>query len=183
MNGRKGNSLIVIENGQINTSLLDDKLQWSVGRPSKGNMPDIRLYSTTVSRKHGMFQNVDGVWFYLDGNGKNGTVYNKKRIKSGINGRVKPVMLSDGDVLVFGGGEEEIINSTTIWARFSEKEPDLLWRVADTKGYREMIFDDGHKEIRYHNPDKGTVVTAESGMAIYMGDITYLAGTMEVLRS
>lgn len=183
MNSRKRNSLIVIENGQISTYLLDDKLQWSVGRPSKGNMPDIRMYSTTVSRKHGVLQNMDGVWFYLDGNGKNGTVYNKKRIKAGINGKVKPVMLSSGDVLVFGGGEEEVINSTTVWSLFSDKVLDLLWRVVDTKGCREIVFCDGHKEIRYHAPTKGMVVTLENAMAIYMGDITYLSGDMEIKRS
>ena len=180
MNGRKSNNLIVIENGQISTYSLDDKLQWNVGRPSKENNPDIKLYSVTVSRKHGSFRNMDGIWFYVDGNGKNGTVYNKKRINAGLNGRVKPVMLSDGDILVFGGGEEEVINSATIWAMFSNKELDNLWKVADTKGYEEIVFSDGRKENRYRKPDKGMVVNLENGMAIYMGDITYLSGNIEL---
>lgn len=180
MNGKKNNNLIVIENGQINTYLLDDKLQWNVGRPSKENKPDIKLYSSTVSRKHGSFRNVDGIWFYVDGNSKNGTVYNKKRIKSGLNGRVKPVMLSDGDILVFGGGDEEVINSATIWTMFSNRDFDKLWRVADTKGYEEVTFMEGTKEIRYRKPDRGLVVTMENGIAIYMGDITYLSGNVEI---
>ena len=180
MNGKKNNNLIVIENGQINTYLLDDKLQWNVGRPSKENKPDIKLHSSTVSRKHGSFRNVDGIWFYVDGNSKNGTVYNKKRIKSGLNGRVKPVMLSDGDILVFGGGDEEVINSATIWTMFSNRDFDELWRVADTKGYEEVTFIEGAKEIRYRKPDRGLVVTMENGIAIYMGDITYLSGNVEI---
>ena len=176
----KKNNLIVIENGQISTYSLDDKLQWNIGRPSKDNKPDIKLYSTTVSRKHGSFQNMDGIWFYIDGNGKNGTVYNKKRIKTGLGGRVKPVLLSDGDVLVFGGGEEEVINSATIWTMFSERRLDDRWKVVDTKGYKEIKFSDGKKEIKYCMPEKGTVVNLEEGIAIYMGEITYLSGDIDV---
>ena len=181
MNGKKTNNLIVIENGQIATYILDDKLQWTIGRPSNENCPDIKLYSSTVSRKHGSFRNMDGIWFYIDGNGKNGTVYNKKRIKAGFNGRIKPVMSSDGDILVFGGGDEEVINCATIWTMFSNRDFDEWWRVVDTKGYEEIAFCDGYKEIRYHKPDKGIVVNMEKGIAIYMGDITYISGNIEVI--
>lgn len=180
MSNKKNSNLIVIENGQIRTYPLDNKLQWEVGRPSESNKPDIRLYSATVSRKHGRFQNMDGIWFYLDGNGKNGTVYKKKKLRAGLNGRVKPIMLSDGDVLVFGGGEEEVINSATIWTMFTCRALDDLWRISDTKGYREIVFMDGHKEIRYREPDKGTVVEMEDGLAIYMGDVTYVSGNIEI---
>lgn len=181
MSNGKNNNLVVIENGHITTYSLDDKLQWDVGRPSKENKPDIKLYSATVSRKHGSFRNMDGIWFYVDGNGKNGTVYNKKRIKNGLKGRTKPVMLSDGDIFVFGGGEEEVIASSTVWAMYSNRKLDNCWRVSDTKEYRDIIFYDENKEIRYHNPDKGMVVNMQNGIAIYMGDITYLFGNIEVV--
>ena len=180
MKYRKNNNLIVIENGQIKTYLLDDKLQWTVGRPSAENIPDIKLYSLTASRKHGKFQNMDGIWFYVDANGKNGTVYNKKRIKLNKNGKIKPIMLEDGDILVFGGGDEEIINSKTIWAMFTEKAIDEFWKVNDTKGYKGIVFYSGNKEVKYHKPDKGLVVSMENGIAIYMGDITYVSGNIEV---
>lgn len=183
MKYRKNNNLIVIENGQISTYLLDDKLQWTVGRISKENHPDIKLHSLTVSRSHGIFRNVDGVWFYVDGNGKNGTVYNKSRIRLGKNGKINPIMIKDGDIFVFGGGEEEIINSKTIWAMFTEKEIDTLWRVVDTKGLDEVVFHSGRREMAYHKPDKGTVINMENGIAIYMGDITYLSGEIEIVRN
>ena len=70
MLGKKGNSLIVIENGKLTDYRLDDKLVWEVGRPSRDNNPDIILHSVTVSRQHGKFQNIDGMWFYLDKKGK-----------------------------------------------------------------------------------------------------------------
>ena len=118
MYGKKENNLIIIENGQLTSYMLDNKNVWEVGRPSKENIPDIKLHSATVSRRHGKFQNLDGEWFYLDYNGKNGTVYNQKHIKPGINGRVRPVMLKDGDLFVFGGGEQQVLNYKTILGLF-----------------------------------------------------------------
>jgi len=180
MHGKKGNNLILIENGQLTSYLLDDKPSWEIGRPSKDNVPDIKLHSATVSRKHGKFQNMDGIWFYLDHKGKNGTVYNHKHISSGINGRIKPVMLKDGDVFVFGGGEEEVINCKTIWGLYIEREYDEAWRVMDSKGYKTVSFLSGNNETTLVDPVKGTVIEKEDGIAIYMGDLTYMVGDMEV---
>jgi pSer/pThr/pTyr-binding forkhead associated (FHA) protein len=178
MSGRLNNNLIVIENGQLNTYMLDDKLVWEIGRPSVDNQPDIKLYSSTVSRKHGVFRNIDGIWFYIDNNGKNGTVYNDKHICSGLNGRVKPVMLSDGDIFVFGGGDKAVINYKTVWAMFSTRYYEGRWRVIDTKNKTSFEFISGDKNTRFENPAKGMVVSAEDGIAIYMGDVTYAIGNM-----
>lgn len=180
MNGKRSNNLIVIENGGLSTYLLDDRLVWEVGRPSKDNMPDIKLYSATVSRKHGRFQNMDGVWFYLDNNGKNGTVYNEKHIEAGLRGRVKPVMLEHGDIFIFGGGMEAVINSKTIWARYSTRYFGTDWRVVDTKGVESFRFADEEGITELEKPPKGTVVEKRNGLAIYMGDVTYLAGEIRL---
>lgn len=181
MHGKKANNLVVIENGILTTYQLDNKTEWEVGRPSKENIPDIKLHSTTVSRKHGKFQNMDGIWFYLDYNGKNGTVYNNRHINAGLNGRVKPVMLSDGDVFVFGGGEEAIINCKTIWAMYLDRDLGDSWRVIDSKGIETVVFCDESGRTTMLKPEKGTVVERDYGMAIYMGDITYAIGKIEVL--
>lgn len=181
MSIRKKNSLIVIENGQLNTYDLDNKLIWNVGRPSKDNRPDIKLRSVTASRRHGSLQNIDGMWFYLDKNGKNGTVYNGKHITTGIGGRVKPITLKNGDVMIFGGGEEAVINSKTIWALFSEKDYGEDWRCEDTKGMDSLVLLSGHEAIRFDKPTKGTVIEKDNGIAIYMGDITYLVGDITVV--
>ncbi len=180
MTGRKENSLVVIENGKLTTYSLDDRLTWEVGRPSKDNMPDIRLHSLTVSRHHGRFQNMDGMWFYVDKKGKNGTVYNGKHITPGIGGRVKPVTLNHGDILIFGGGEEAEINCKTIWSMFSERTFDDSWRVEDTKGLKKISFEDRSQPIVLKEPLKGTVIEKNDGIAIYMGDITYLIGDITV---
>ena len=54
------NRLIVIENGKLSIYTLDDRLSWELGRPTGSNHPDIELLSSTVSRRHGKFQNTDG---------------------------------------------------------------------------------------------------------------------------
>lgn len=181
MHGRKGNNLILIENGQLSSYVLDDKNNWEIGRPSKDNIPDIKLHSVTVSRKHGKFQNMDGIWFYLDYNGKNGTIYNHKHLQAGLNGRIKPVMLKDGDTFVFGGGEEEVINCKTIWGMYLETVFDEQWRVVDSKGYSAVSFVTAEGETKLVELEKGTIVKKENGIAIYMGDLIYLIGDMEVI--
>lgn len=100
------NLLIVSENERTHVYDLDTRSKWEVGRPYKEIDPDIKFYGKSVSRKHGRLQNIDGFWFYLDTNRKNGTRYNGKLIEPGINGRIKPVMLEDGDILEFGCGEK-----------------------------------------------------------------------------
>ena len=87
------NNLIVIENGQLNIYLLDNQVVWEVGRMSKEHTPDIPMHATTISRRHGRFQNMDGIWFYMDENPKNGTIRNRKKLSSGLHGRVKPVRM------------------------------------------------------------------------------------------
>lgn len=181
MRANRTNSLIVIENGQLVSYDLDNKLVWEVGRPSKGNSPDIKLHSLTVSRKHGRFQNIDGMWFYLDNNGKNGTVYNGRHVTAGIRGRIKPITLKNGDILIFGGGEDASINCKTIWAMFSERNFSERWRVEDTKGLEKIAFTDRDDTTKLEKPEKGTVVEKEDGIAIYMGDITYLVGDISII--
>ncbi|MBR1854214.1 MAG: FHA domain-containing protein [Lachnospiraceae bacterium] len=181
MNGKIGNQLIVIENGQLSTYMLDDRLVWEVGRASKDNMPDIRLYAETVSRRHGKFENMNGIWFYVDHKGKNGTVYRGKHIQTGVGGRTKPIMLKDRDVFIFGGGETAVINYKTVWAMFVTHGSDERWRVADTKGSSLITFTDGVTTVTKEKTDKGTVIDLDHGMAIYMGDITYLAGDITLI--
>ena len=180
MHGKKANFLIIIENGQLTSYQLDDKIEWEIGRPSKGNTPDIKLHSTTVSRKHGKFQNMDGVWFYIDHNGKNGTVYNRRHISTGLNGRIKPVLLNDGDVFVFGGSNEAVINCKTVLGLYITRDYQDAWRTVDSKGYSYLQFVAKDKTKTLQQPDKGTVVRMDNGLAIYMGDLTYLIGDVEM---
>lgn len=180
MNGKQ-NNLIVIENGRLQTYALDDRPVWEVGRAAGEHVPDIRLHAATVSRCHGKFKNMDGEWYYVDQKGKNGTVYNKKHLAPGPGGRLKAICLKDGDTFVFGGGETAVINSRTVWAMYVREALPDSWRVEDTKGMECMVVTDGADSVRLEHPARGTVIRLQQGMAIYMGDITWLTGLITVL--
>lgn len=176
------NRLIVIENGKLSIYTLDDRLSWELGRPTRDCHPDIGLLSSTVSRRHGKFQNTDGYWFYVDYNGKNGTLYNGKRITTGRSRQLKPVMLSDGDVFLFGGAEGAAMNCKTIWAMFTNRPYDEEWKVVDTQGCESITLTDGTNCICEKHPYKGMVIEETGGMGIYMGDLTYLIGDIRIVE-
>lgn len=170
------NQLVIIENGQLEAICLDDRNSWEIGRGSSEFRPDIRLHSPTVSRRHGKFQNMDGCWFYTDDNVKNRTICNNRQLRKGLGGKSRPVMLRNGDVFLFGCGDTPVLNEKTVWALYLGNCPDGRWRAADTRGAGVLTFTDGVQTLQFRNPDKGTVVTLSRGMAIYMGDLTYLLG-------
>ncbi len=181
MNRAKNNNLLLIENGQLKNYFLDSKIKWDVGRATKENRPDIAINIATVSRKHGRFQNINGVWFYVDYNGRNGTIYNHKQVGTGMNGRIKPLLLHNGDTFVFGGGQEEVINCKTVWGMFMENSYPEEWRVVDTKDLKSVVFISEGKDTTLVAPKKGTVIEKENGIAIYMGDLSYINGDMKIL--
>ena len=92
-------TLVVLEQGVVRGFVLDASARWSLGRESVDNRPEITLQSSVASRRHGEFIQVDDQWFYYDRGSLNGTVYNGKKIHGGMNGRARPVMLQNGDVL------------------------------------------------------------------------------------
>lgn len=176
------NRLIVIENGRLSIYSLDDRLTWELGRPTDNNHPDIELLSSTVSRRHGKFQNTDGYWFYVDYNGKNGTLYNGRQITTGIGRQRKPVLLSNGDVLIFGGAEGATMNCKTIWARFTDRPYEEKWKVVDTQEYESITLTDGTDRICVDHLYKGMVIEEKDGFGIYMGDLTYLIGDIRIVE-
>ena len=180
MNGKRKNNLVLIEGGKLRVVCLDDRLEWKLGRGTSESRPDICLHSNTVSRKHGTFMNMDGYWFYLDENGKNGTIHNGRQITKGIGGRIKPVMLENGDIFIFGGGADAGVSSRTIWAMYYEYSLDNDWRIEDTHDLINLSFSDGKESLHVFKPGKGTVVDLDDGMAIYMGNTTYINGNMKV---
>lgn len=131
--GRMENNLIVIENGQLNIYLLDNQVVWEVGRMSKEHTPDIPMHATTISRRHGRFQNMDGIWFTW--------MKTRRMVRSAIGrnylpgcmGASSPVMVSPGDVFVFGGGEDAVVSPATVWAFFRTRYYDAPWRAMDSR--------------------------------------------------
>lgn len=173
------NQLIIIEHGQLRTVDIDDRTQWRIGRGSSQISPDILLYTPTVSRSHGVFENMDGLWFYFDDpHIKNRTFYNNKLLGTGMGGKPKPVMLRSGDVLILGCGKDPAINDKTVWILFLSTTITEPWRAVDTGKMQSLTFSDGEGVLRLDNPAKGTLVRQQGGIGIYMGPVTYLLGQM-----
>ena len=67
-----------------------------------------------------------------------------------------------------------------MWAFFLKDKLDEVWRVEDTKNIENLAFSDGNHITQLHHPEKGIVIYEKNGIAIYMGDISYLNGKIYV---
>jgi len=174
--------LIVIEGDELRTYRLSEKDKWEIGRISKTTVPDIAFSSHSVSRKQGYLQFIDGFWFYIDYYGKNGTVYNTKRLKPGIGSTKKPVCLEDQDTLIFGCGASSSRRTVKNWAFYSMFDPEEGWRnVVTEKCHGNLRVQDGCMLKTFSGIRRGTFIRLDNGLLIYMDDITYLAGNISLL--
>ena len=112
-------NLVVLEQGRIRCYGMDSKARWTMGRVAAGNTPDIPLTSRIVSRMHGEFILIDGQWFYCDLGSRNGTLHNGVKIRSGLNKRVRPVILENGDILRIDRSEVSRSDPRGVWMLFS----------------------------------------------------------------
>ncbi len=120
MGNQKGDYLSILDDSGTREILLSEKEEWTIGRSSSSSKPDITLDKKTVSREHGKLVNCTGIWCYYNCKSKNNTFLNGELIKPGIGGRIVPVMLKDGDVLIFGAGQKPEVNEKTVEVVFHE---------------------------------------------------------------
>ena len=132
--------LIVLEQGSISCYGLDAGIRWSLGREATGNTPDIPLKSPVASRHHGEFVLVDDEWFYFDRGSLNGTLYNGKKIKGGINGRINPIMLANGDVLRIDRSVTSQSDPRGVWMLFSTENIPGEWAYFSLLGRSVVIM-------------------------------------------
>ncbi|MGN0140963.1 MAG: FHA domain-containing protein [Roseburia sp.] len=110
MKKENGEKLVIFEAGNVRIVSLEDRMQWSLGRKTSKNHPDIPMVSPIVSRDHGTFVNSGGQWYFIDNpDSRNGTFYNGKKIKSPMNGKRKLVLLKEGDMLWIGENDVRMI--------------------------------------------------------------------------
>lgn len=121
-------SLVVLENGVIKCFDLTVRSRWTIGRTTPENIPDISLTSPIAGRKQGEFVLLGGQWFYCDGGSLNGTFYNGVKIETGLNGRVCPVMLNDGDVLRIDNDDLNMPDPCNVWILFARSKAQKNWR-------------------------------------------------------
>lgn len=120
-------TLVILEQGDVQCYRLDEAAQWSLGRKTPKNNPDIALKSSVVSRCHGTFLLVDDQWFYCDQGSLNGTVYNGKKVRCGLNRRIMPVMLKNGDVLRIDHSSAGKSDPRGVWMLFSTERIPGKW--------------------------------------------------------
>ncbi len=75
----------------------------TIGRPYKGQIPDIPVTNKYVSRHHGYFETLKGKVFYTAEETKNGTIFRRRKLDPG-----ETVEIWDGDELIIpASGDEE----------------------------------------------------------------------------
>lgn len=86
---------------------LGNKSIWTFGKKVDKNIPDVLLFSS-FPELQGKLVCEDGFWFYLNYDHSTEVYHNRKRITSGLGGRIKPVCMEHGDELKFVCGDGEI---------------------------------------------------------------------------
>lgn len=121
-------TVVVFENGKIRNCVLSSDKVYEIGRVVPENSPDIPLYSPIVSRSHGEFLFVEGQWFYADKGSTNGTFYNGNKIQKGLNGKAKPIMLNNGDVLRIDAEDLDAPDERGVWMLFTTDTLNPSWK-------------------------------------------------------
>ena len=94
----------------------------TIGRPSKGKIPDIPVTNKYVSRNHGVFDTKDGKVTYTAAETKNGTVFRRKKLEPG-----ETVELWDGDELIIPTSDDKEGVDVMLVCAFVESRINI-WR-------------------------------------------------------
>lgn len=139
-----GACLVIFDDRGIHPFSLGTFSTWMLGRQGQDAVPQrIGLYSSIVSREHGMFQKSGSDWFYLDSpKNTNGTYLNGKKIPRPQNsGQMVPYRLADGDVLSINNSASRDSNPHAVLMVFSTafiagaiEEYDLTGKTVVTIG-------------------------------------------------
>lgn len=173
--------LVVLEMGSVRYYDLAGQTRWTIGRAASDRMPDIRLTSPVASRTHGEIVLVDGEWFYLQQSKTNGTLYNGTKIKSGLNGRIRPVLLKNGDVLRIDHSEADRADPRGVWMLFSTQSIPGKWAYYPLNGRSATVIgrDPGRCDLVQplaYVSARHMIITGSNGR-YYVSDCGSTAGT------
>lgn len=171
--------LMVLENKQVFSFLLDTYTAWSLGRSETGRKHDeINLSSGIVSREHGQLRNIEDQWFYVDNPGnKNGTFHNGIKIPRPLTGIRQPVFLENGDVLQVGGPAHSVLGVTMLfvttpvqgeWTHFTLNDRNIT--IGSGKSCELIIqgFSLGEKSAKLLNINGQYFLSSCSQTAVYL---------------
>ncbi len=159
-------SIVIFEKEKIRTFILDSRKQWSVGRETPVNIPDIVLYSEIAGRQQGQLVYVGEQWFWVNGESRNGTYYNEKKIHAEKNGSIRPVMLNNGDVLRIDSSDFSSPNG--VWILFTTDNIDGNWILYSLRNKQEVVIG--------RDPNQSEIVLPKTYISARHAKITYLNG-------
>lgn len=178
----QGEATLVILEGksEIRCCPLSAKRQWTIGRPTENNNPDIPVRSRIVGRQHGEFNCIDGEWFYIDKGSINGTYHNGKKISNGLNGRVRPVLLNNGDVLRVDSDDLTEPDMRGVWIMFLTETVGGKWNITELNSLKSVYIGRNDEcDIVINAPyisGKHAVITHKKD-GFYVSDCKSKAGT------
>lgn len=115
---KNGATLVVFENNKIKNIYLRNKTNFSIGRQSHINEPDVSLCSDIAGRNHGEIIHIGEDYFYIDKGSINGTYHNGKKIRKGFNKSLTPHLLCNYDVLRIDSEDLNYPDARGVWMMF-----------------------------------------------------------------
>jgi len=178
--GPKRATLVVLEDGEIRCYRLSQKKEWSFGRQTAENTPDVPMRSQIVSRQHGIFFNLSGEWYYRDEGSFNGTWHNGKKLKMETGGKAYSVKLADGDIIRIDSGNLEHPDGRGVYILFAMSTADVEWKSAYLRK-EQTLFGRDPKSCDICIPlpyisSKHMIITRR-GDKFYLKDCGSMAGT------
>lgn len=146
MKDNKSITLLLLEDGQVKTYVFTDKERILYGRKAPENEPDIPSGSLAVGREHGLFLRINDSWFYCDMGNINGSFIHGKKVNPGINGRMVPVLLNDGDSIKVLRDDDHFIPESMIVFMTGKREAEK-WKSCKVL----------RKQVTFGNTKKDTI--------------------------
>lgn len=175
-------SLIILENGQIKRYALDRKTQWTMGRLSPNNYPDIPLRSSIASRMHGYFECMNGRWYYIYTGSKNSTFYNETILRTERIGSCTPQLLNNGDVIRIDYANLNTPDPRGVWILFTTDYVEDEWSTYSLLNKQSVFIgrnpemcDFVLKDVPYISSKHAQIIYRDG--AHYIGDCDSLSGT------
>lgn len=137
-------TLLLLEDGQVKPYVFADKEKIRFGRKTPDNEPDLPSTSLAVGREHGVFLRINDSWFYCDMGNINGSFIHGKKVKPGINGRMVPVLLNDGDSIKVLRDDDHFIPESMIVFMTGKRE-EQKWKFCKVL-WKQMSFGNTKKD-------------------------------------
>lgn len=172
--------LVVLEKGNLRFYQLAQRQQWTVGRISKNNTPDVAFQTRIVSRQHGWLMGMDEEWYYVDNpQNTNGTFLNGIPIERPLSGTRKPITLKDGDILRICARMEDGRTESVVML-YTTCPVSNQWALYPLEGQDVLFGREPGCHVIWQDPavsGKHAVLSCRDGV-YYLWDFGSRAGTM-----